>query len=57
MKDTHSLIDQIIDDHKYKMLNMKSSENTANDIVALFELYQIVEGGMPLTLSDFLLEW
>lgn len=53
MEDTLSLIDQVIDDHKYKMHGIQVTDNAANDIVALFELYKPVEGGTPLSSSDY----
>jgi len=53
MEDALSLIDQIIDEHKYKMLGMQASEDAVNDIIALFEMYKSVEGATPTTSSDY----
>ena len=53
MKEALALIDQIIDDHKHIMLGMQNSENAANDVAALFELYKPVEGGTQETSADY----
>ncbi len=53
MNEALSLIDQIIDEHKHIMLGMQTTENAANDVAALFELYKPVEGSAPQTPSDY----
>ena len=53
MEEAVSLIDRIIDEHKLIMHDMQTTENAANDIAALFELYKPVEGSAPQTSSDY----
>jgi hypothetical protein len=53
MSEALSLIDQIIEEHKHIMLGMQTSENVANDVAAIFELYKPVEGDSLKTSSDY----